>query len=62
VILSVAPQARPGEDPEDELEVLGMRGRLELALDPDTRTPLQLSGKVKILGAVTMKLASVRLR
>ncbi len=53
----------PGGDPdEDELELLGLRGRLELLLDPATRAPLQLSGNVKIVGVVTLQLAALRPR
>lgn len=52
----------PGADPDEELELLGLRGRLELLLDPATRAPLQLSGDVKIVGSVTLRLAAVRPR
>ncbi len=53
----------PGGNPDDnELEVLGLKGRLDLFLDPETRAPLQLSGTVKLLGTVTLKLAAVRPR
>lgn len=51
-----------GADPDEDLELLGLRGRLELLLDPATRAPLQLSGNVKIFGAVTLRLAAVRPR
>lgn len=47
---------------DDDLELLGLRGRLELLLDPATRAPLQLSGDVKILGTVTLRLAELRPR
>lgn len=53
----------PGGDPEDDdLELLGLRGRLELLLDPATRAPLELSGDVKIVGTVTLRLAALRPR
>lgn len=53
----------PGGDvDDDDLELLGLRGRLELLLDPATRAPLQLSGDVKIVGSVTLRLAAVRPR
>ncbi|MBN8280680.1 MAG: hypothetical protein J0M16_08740, partial [Gammaproteobacteria bacterium] len=52
----------PGADPDEDLELLGLRGRLELLLDPATRAPLQLSGDVKIVGAVTLRLAALRPR
>ena len=51
-----------GNSEDDELEVLGLKGRLDLFLDPETRAPLQLSGTVKLLGTVTLKLAAVRPR
>ena len=45
-----------------DLELLGLRGRLELLLDPATRAPLELSGDVKIVGTVTLRLAALRPR
>jgi hypothetical protein len=45
---------------DDELELLGLRGALELYLDPATRAPLQLSGNVAIIGAVTLRVRSLR--
>jgi hypothetical protein len=45
---------------DDELELLGLRGDLELWLDPATRAPLQLSGTVAVLGRVTLRLKSLR--
>ena len=47
---------------DDDLEVLGLRGKLELLLDPATRAPLELSGNIRVLGVVTLRLAAVRLR
>ncbi len=53
----------PGGAPEDDdLELLGLRGRLELLLEPATRAPLQLSGNVKVVGAVTLRLTALRPR
>ncbi len=53
----------PGGNPEDDdLELMGLRGQLELLLEPTTRAPLQLSGNVKIIGKVTLRLAAVRPR
>jgi hypothetical protein len=43
------------EDDDDEFELLGLRGDLELYLDPGSRAPLQLSGNVKLLGRVTLR-------
>ncbi|MEO8223489.1 MAG: hypothetical protein ABI661_01685 [Gammaproteobacteria bacterium] len=47
---------------DDELELLGLKGQLELLLEPTTRAPLQLSGDVKIVGRVTLNLVAVRPR
>ncbi len=52
----------PGGDPDDDVELLGLRGRLELLLEPKTRAPLQLSGNVKVVGAVTLRLTALRPR
>lgn len=63
VRLALEGVATPGQPPdEDDLELLGLRGRLELMLDPETRAPVQLSGNVKILGTVTLRLLAVRPR
>jgi len=43
-------------DGRDDFELLGLRGDLELLLDPDGRIPLQLRGNVKIAGTVTIRL------
>ncbi len=53
----------PGGNPDDdELEVLGLKGRLDLFLEPETRAPLQLSGTVKLLGRVNLRLVALRPR
>jgi len=60
VRLSVQGLPVPGSKPgDDELELLGLRGKLELLLDPATRAPLELSGDVRILGKVTLRLAAM---
>lgn len=51
-------EAEPGAD-EEQLELFGLRGQLELSLDPVTRTPLRLTGDVPIIGSVTLRLVSV---
>lgn len=52
-----------GGDPDDEeLELLGLRGKLALALEPETRAPLELSGNIKILGRVTLRLGTLQPR
>lgn len=61
--LSLVGLPLPGaSEDEDELELLGLRGKLELLLDPITRAPLQLSGQVKVLGTLTLRLAELRPR
>jgi hypothetical protein len=48
---------------EDEpFELLGLQGDLELLLDPATRAPLQLRGRVRIAGDVTVRLRKATLR
>lgn len=59
--LRVLLQGEALDDEDDELELLGLRGRLELLIDPETRVPLQLSGSVKILGHVTLRLETVHM-
>jgi hypothetical protein len=59
--LRVVVRGDPGTSgSSDELELLGLRGALELHLDPATRAPLSLSGNVKVIGAVTLRLQSLR--
>lgn len=55
-----APGSKATDD--DDLELFGLRGQLELLLDPTTRAPLQLSGDVKIVGKVTLRIAELRPR
>jgi len=46
-------------DDQDEFELLGLRGNIEMLLDPVSRAPLQLTGKVKIAGKVTMRITEL---
>ena len=46
-------------DSDDEFELLGLRGDIVLHMDPTTRAPLQLEGRVKIAGHVTMRLVNL---
>ncbi len=55
----VDPSGQAGKD--EDFELLGLRGNIELALDAETRTPLMLSGSVPIFGKVTLRLTEVRL-
>ena len=47
---------------EDDLEIMGMKGDIEIYLDAETRAPLQISGKVPVAGNTHIKLQSVTLR
>jgi hypothetical protein len=50
-----------GKGSDDEFELLGLRGKIELLLDAETRTPLLLSGSAPVLGKVSLRLDEVRL-
>lgn len=47
---------------DEPFELLGLQGDLELLLDPSTRAPLQLRGRVRIAGDVTVRLRRAALR
>ena len=49
-------------DDKDEFELLGLRGDIRMHMDPKTRAPLQLKGRVKIAGNVTMRIKELVLR
>lgn len=49
-------------DDKNEFELLGLRGDIRMHMDPKTRAPLQLKGKVKIAGNVTMRIKNLVLR
>ncbi len=50
-----------GKASDDDFELLGLTGTIELALDAETRTPLMLSGSAPIFGKVTLRLTEVHL-
>jgi hypothetical protein len=50
------------DDDDDRFSLLGLSDGIELALDPVTRAPLQLSGSAPYIGRVTFRLKSVTLR
>lgn len=52
----------PASDDDEDFELLGLHGDLELLLDPKTRAPLELRGRVKIVGQVTVHLRRLVLR
>lgn len=49
-------------DGEDQFELLGLRGDIIMHMDPETRAPLQLNGRVKIAGNVTLRIKSLVVR
>jgi hypothetical protein len=53
-----------GLNPEDdeEFEFLGLRGDIELYLQPETGVPVRLTGAIKIVGKVAFHLRDVSLR
>jgi hypothetical protein len=52
-------EASPGDE---EFELLGLRGDLEMLLDPQSRALLELRGRVKIAGQVTVRLKRITLK
>ncbi len=49
-------------DDDQKFQLLGLEGDIELFLQPETRLPLQLNGKIKVLGKVKFRLREARLR
>lgn len=49
-------------DDKDEFELLGLRGDIVMYMDPKTRAPLQLNGRVKIAGKVTLRIKGLVVR
>jgi len=43
-------------DSDDQFELLGLRGDIDIHIDPVTRAPLQIEGNVKIAGHAVMRL------
>lgn len=54
---SVAPE--PNQD--NDFEMLGLRGDIELLLDPVTRVPVELRGRAKVIGEIALRIHSIRL-
>ena len=52
----------PVKDEDEEFELLGLRGDLDLMLDPQTRAPVELRGNIKYAGQVTVHLRRAVLR
>ena len=47
-------------DSDDQFELLGLRGDIDIHIDPVTRVPLQIEGNVKIAGHAVMRLARLK--
>jgi hypothetical protein len=47
---------------EGDLELMGLQGDVELLLDPETRLPLEFSGRVPVAGKVTVRLVRAEVR
>ncbi len=62
IVVSGTTTATPGDDDDDRFTLLGLNDGIELALDPTTRLPLQLSGDAPVVGRVTFRLKSTTLR
>jgi len=63
--LKIALQAQPLDTDLDDMEnfsFLGLRKNIAIFLDPTSRLPLQISGKLPKLGTVHLKLSAVMLR
>jgi hypothetical protein len=52
----------PSNDDDEQFELLGLSGDLDVLLDPQTRAPLELHGRIKIAGPVTVRLRRAVLR
>jgi hypothetical protein len=48
-------------DSDDEFELLGLRGDIDIHIDPETRAPIQIEGNVKIAGHAVMRLTRIKL-
>jgi hypothetical protein len=57
----VDPSGKGSGGRDEDFELLGLRGNIELALDAETRTPLLLSGNAPVFGKVTLRLTEVHL-
>jgi len=48
-------------DDDDQFELLGLRGDIDIYIDPVTRAPIRLEGNVKIAGHAIMRLTHLKL-
>jgi len=61
VTLESEPLVRDKKNAES-FSFLGMHEDIVILIDPDLRIPLQVSGKIPTVGAVTLKLSEVKMR
>ncbi len=52
----------PVAEDDEAFELLGLSGDLDIFLDPQTRAPLQLRGRIKIAGQTTVRLTGMATR
>ena len=55
-LLVLRPLAPEGESDKGEFKLLGLEGDIDLFLEPETRAPLRVDGKIKIVGGVRLRL------
>jgi len=60
--ISLDAQHLDPDSDESDLELMGLRGDVEMLVDRETRLPLELSGKVPIAGRVKVRLVEAKLR
>jgi hypothetical protein len=60
--LRVSLKGTPLAGGDAEFEFLGLRGDIGLYIDPETRVLVQMSGKIKVVGAGDVKLTEVTLK
>jgi len=60
--ISVDARALDPDSSESDLEILGLRGDVVFLLDPRTRAPLEVSGKVPVAGTVKVRLQEIVLK
>ncbi len=59
IVVNIRGRDIDGEGEDNFFELLGLHGDIVMHVDPDTRAPLQLIGKVRIVGQVIMRLQTL---
>lgn len=60
--LRVALRSLAPDDPDGDLGLLGLRGAVRILIDPVARVPLEVRGRVPVVGLVHVRLEQVELR